>query len=383
MSGHVGGTTEVRVLGEEEFLGAGAAWDGLLAGSAADSFFLRHLWLATWWRHFGRDKELLALEVREGGTPVGLAPLCIARETAHRVLRIREVSFLGREKVTGDYLDLIPEPGRETEVIGAVLKWLLDHDDRWDVLRIADVVDGSPTLRILANAAASFGLDLAPAPGQVCPYRPLPETWDAFLAGSSANLRSNLRRREKKLRAAGAEFVENRGAAVLPALDALFELHAARWSSRGKSGNFGDPRMRAFHRDIAVALDREDRLGLWTVEAEGRAVAAIYGFMHRDRFHYYQAGFDPAWSEQGVGLAVMGFAMRRCIERGLAEFDFLRGEEDYKRRWTDRERRTHAVMVLPPTMRARAWRALDGARGTAKRLLQRMPAEAAPPAVGG
>lgn len=361
----------VREIEESELLGDAAGWDSFLAASRADSFFLRHAWLTTFWKHFGADKKLFVLEVTDGGRRIGLAPLCITRQTHHRVLSLRELGFLGREKVTGDYLDLIAEPGREAEVLGAVVDHALRRVDAWDLLRISDVPESSPTPGAFDALARERGLEPMPAQGQTCPYLPLAGSWDAFLASCSSNLRSNLRRREKKLLAMGATFVDRSTHDLPGALDALFALHGARWSTRGRTGNFVDPRVLAFHRELAPALAAEGTLGLWTVEAGSKAVAAIYGFRHRGRFLYYQAGFDPAYAEHGVGLALMGHAIRESIAAGIGEFDYLRGEEDYKRRWTDLARKTVSTMVLRPSIKAFAWRTLDSSKQVAKRVLRR------------
>jgi len=370
----------VRALDETEFLAAGARWDALLARSRADSFFLKHAWLSAWWRRFGAVKRrLCVLELELAGETVGFAPFCVSKESAHGVLPLREVGFLGREKVTGDYLDLIAAPGLEEEVLDATLGALIERRGEWDLLRLSDLPEGCATAMRLARLADARELKLTPVPGQVCPYLPLPATWDAFLASVSGNLRSNLRRREKKLAGMGARFVDRSREGTAEALASLFALHGARWSEmKGRTGNFVDERVRAFHQEMAPTLAHAGALGLWTVEVGERAVAAIYGFKHRGRFLYYQAGFDPAWAEHGVGLALMGHAIRRCIEAGLTEFDYLRGEEEYKRRWTSRSRRTLSFAVLPPGLKAFAWRALGATKDAAKRLLRReAPAVAA------
>ena len=364
----------VRELSEAEFLAAGGRWDALLAASAADSFFLTHRWLAGWWRRFGSGKDLVALEVEaDDGALLGFAPLCISRVTRQGLLPVREIGFLGREKTTGDYLDLAARPGLEAAVLAAVVDCLLGRGG-WDALAVTDVPEDSATLARVAAIGAARGLAGLPGPDQVCPYLPLPASWDDFLAGASANLRSNLKRREKKLLAMGASFVDRASdPATLPgALDALFALHGARWETKGRTGNFIDPRVRAFHHDLAPALAADGALGFWTCEIEGRPVAALYGFVHRGRFLYYQAGLDPAFAEHGAGFALMGHAIRESVARGLTEFDYLRGDEDYKRRWTDQSRRTESWIALRPGWLSVAWRALHSARAAARQLLPRL-----------
>lgn len=360
-----------RWLSEAELACAGGWWDALLARSSADSFFLRHAWLTGWWRHFGGGRELRVLVAENsGGRIAGVAPWCLTRENGLGMLPVGEIAFLGREGVTGDYLDVFAEPDQHGSVLRACLD-ALSEDSSWDLLRMSDVLDTSPTFEAVIEEARHRGLAVVPGKTQVCPHLPLPSTWDEFLGSVSGNLRSNLRRKEKKLAALGMRVEEAHGDAIGPALDTLFALHAARWGARGRSGNFLDPRLRAFHHDVAPILDRDGAVGLWTAILDGTPAAAIYGFRHGGRFLYYQAGFDPAFSEHGVGFAIMGHAIRRSIEAGLTSFDYLRGEEEYKRRWTDQARHTKTLVLARPNLRGFAWRAFASGKETAKRLLDR------------
>jgi CelD/BcsL family acetyltransferase involved in cellulose biosynthesis len=77
----------------------------------------------------------------------------------------------------------------------------------------------------------------------------------------------------------------------------------------------------------------------------GRAVASVYGLVHRGVFLYYQSGYDPEWRNRSVGLVLVGETFKDAIESGAVEYDFLRGTEPYKFDWATRQRRTVAVRV--------------------------------------
>jgi hypothetical protein len=62
--------------------------------------------------------------------------------------------------------------------------------------------------------------------------------------------------------------------------------------------------------------------------------------------YYYQAGFDPKYEEWSVGLVVMGKCIEDAISRELSEFDFLRGDEPYKKRWTKLHRDTKHITAF-------------------------------------
>ena len=63
------------------------------------------------------------------------------------------------------------------------------------------------------------------------------------------------------------------------------------------------------------------------------AVAGWYGWRVGDRFSYYQAGFDPAWSRYSVGFLLLAETVREAIAEGAAEYDLLLGDEAFKARF--------------------------------------------------
>ena len=44
----------------------------------------------------------------------------------------------------------------------------------------------------------------------------------------------------------------------------------------------------------------------------------------------YNSGFDPEHARLSPGIVLLAHVIRDAIERGVATFDFLRGEEPYK-----------------------------------------------------
>ena len=46
-------------------------------------------------------------------------------------------------------------------------------------------------------------------------------------------------------------------------------------------------------------------LRLWVLEADGKAVAAWYGFRFAQIDWYYQSGRDPDWERQSVGFVLL------------------------------------------------------------------------------
>ena len=68
-------------------------------------------------------------------------------------------------------------------------------------------------------------------------------------------------------------------------------------------------------------------------------------------------------SDYSPGLVLIGRALEEAVERGGSEFDFLRGDEPYKRRWTGLRRRTWGLLAIRPSaLRARGRARVPGGR---------------------
>ncbi len=343
-------------------------WTALLDSRPSSNIFLTWEWLFTWWRHLAEGRRLSILVIREGGELIAIAPLCIAAPAFFRARPFPSIQFLGTGSAGSDYLDLIVRPGREQ----AAEEVLADHLARlrrplhWAQLDWTQVVGGSSSTVRVGRMLSAGGWRMRFAETNVCPFIPLAgHTWESYLATLGSEHRYNFRRKWRRLNQDHAVRFEQ---AATPgecreAVDLVIKLHLLRFSKRGGSDAFHTPRLVEFHHDwSAIALDR-GWLRLYVFRVDDVPVAALYGFLYRKTFYFYQAGFDPAYGKHSVGLLIMGLAIQRAIEEGAGEYDLLHGNEDYKSHWSRQQRSIGRLELDPPGIRGWISEALlDGAR---------------------
>ncbi|MCP3143337.1 GNAT family N-acetyltransferase [Pyxidicoccus xibeiensis] len=336
---------EVTAVGSTSALaGMRAEWDALLDASDSGPFNAWE-WLYPWCRRIGTDRRPLVLTARDrNGTLVGLLPLSVEYRGVTGV-PVRRLSFLGETHVGSDYLDVVAKRGHERDVAHAFARMLHALRDEWDVLDLTDLREGSPTVDVLREVFPAG--DVRVAERYVCPYDTLSpsEPFDAFLKRTGR--RDNFLRRRKwleKQEGYRIERTEAPGELAGPLTD-FFRLHSARWAADGGSQGIKGTGVEAFHRDATQFLAERGRLRMYTMKVGGRAVASVYGILHRDSFVYFQSGYDPEWRNRSVGLVLVGETFRDAIESGLTEYDFLRGTETYKSDWVTKQRRTVSVRV--------------------------------------
>lgn len=338
-----------RIADAAGFAALRSDWDELLEASPADSFFLTWEWLFTWWQHLAGERRLALLAVRNGRQLVAVAPLAVAPPPARRPLAPAPFQLLGTGQVGSDYLDLIARSGEEQQAAAALADYLAPHRK---LIELGQLPRERSSAALLAERLRDRGWGTLERATHVCPYIELAgESWESYVAGLGSSHRANLRRRLRKLRQAfdfRFERVDSE-AALETAFEVLIALHHRRWAGRGGSDAFGGPAVVAFHRELSALALRRGWLRLYVLRLDGRPAAALYGFLYRGRFLFYQGGFDPAFADLSVGLVTMGLTIRAAIEEGAREYDMLHGAEEYKFLWANRSRRLARLELYPPT----------------------------------
>ena len=352
---------EVSRTSLAEALGLGAdAWDELVtrAGSAAP--FMSWAWHRAW-ADTASPAEVRAAEVLElrgeDGSLHALLPIRLGRARFRRV-SVRALTWAIGDAGCPDELDVPAIPEANMTAFAAALEPL-----PWQVLVLSNLVANAPHATRLLDALVARGHTAREHRLWRCPQFALPASWDAYLAGLSANRRQVLRRKERNLRRDHTVTVTDYDGDRLDAgWRHLLALHSLRWEGAG-GGAFTDPQVTRQQRLFASEMARQNRLWLTTLDLGGQPAAAWYGFTSDTTVYFYQGGRDPRLEHDSVGLVLMGLMIRRAIERGYRTFNFLRGDDPYKRQWTSSSLTTHETVVFRSGWGGLSLRLLDSLAG--------------------
>jgi CelD/BcsL family acetyltransferase involved in cellulose biosynthesis len=336
-----------------------AAWRRLAEGRA--NAFVTPEWVRAWLAEYGDGaKPAIAVAREDDGSLRGVLPMVRVRAAGAGVLRFAGYN-LG---------DVFHPACAEADDVGVATECLeaLAAGPGFDGVLLDHVPAGVgwPAASAVASGLA-FG---RPYRGDVLPWVDLAgASWEDYLASRSRNLRSQVRRKTKALeRDHGAVFRLATAETLAEDLAALVELHERRWRGRGGSGALG-ARPRRFHERFAAAALANGWLRLWVLELRGEPAAALYGWRLGERYAYYQAGFDPGFERESIGLVLLAHTIRVAADEGAPVYDLLRGGEAYKSRFADAERRVHSVALAPRVSRARVALGAESALWHASRRL--------------
>jgi CelD/BcsL family acetyltransferase involved in cellulose biosynthesis len=305
------------IVRREELTALQAEWSQLLTQHPEPFPFLHPTWQRVWLEEFLGGRELVLLAVRDGESLVGVAPLI--REDGR-------LSLVGHYSIC-DYMDFVVAPGREDEFFVALLEAL--EQEAWTELELRGLVEGTPTLAELLPLAEAAGLTVEREEEAVAPRVDLTATWDEYLASLSKKNRHELRRKLRRISAAGElELLAYTEPEDIEAHLPVF-LRLMMESRRDKATFLSEQMGRFFHR-MAGAMAREGLVRLYELQLDTKPVASLFCFDQAGNRFLYNSGYDPEYAPLSVGLASKALCLREAIESACRRVDFMRGHEPYK-----------------------------------------------------
>jgi CelD/BcsL family acetyltransferase involved in cellulose biosynthesis len=293
------------------------AWKELAQNSPAATPFQTWEWHTSWWKQYKKARKPYIVTIHEGEDLVGLMPLMISGGP-WRTLRAMATG-------ASDYLHPLSRTGYEQEVA----QELKQHISEMEGIDVVDLHQIRETFPLAQGKDEARTLDQA-----TCLVLDLPNTFDAYLATLNKSLRYDVRKLDKELFKSGRASIEEITEDNLTrGMDTFFHTHKQRWRKRGLPGAFVGSKRESFHRDWSLQAIRNGWLWLSVLHYDGQPVGTIYAMKMGQTCFYFQAGMDPAASSISPGSLLVGYTIRKAIQEGLTTFDFLRGDEPYKRRW--------------------------------------------------
>lgn len=292
-------------------------WKGLWCRENGDPF-LHPAWHSAFVE--GRQPAVspLLIGVRLAGELIGLLPM---RRDSDGVLR-----FLTAPN--SDYEDALVSAEHGDQAISC----LADHlvGERFDLTEV-------PENSRLAEALRARGI--AARPSTPCPgIRLTPDSM------KDVTQRKSLVRHARKLSRRGPVTLE----AVAPgeveaALTAMIDQHIARRLVAGDDSLFLDSANRDFYRRIFNHSDFPQFGRFHALKAGTHVAGYHFGLTNGSTFIWYKPTFDLNLQAEGPGEVLLKTLIEEAYSKGATYFDFSRGNEAFKQRFANEQRRNQRL----------------------------------------
>lgn len=304
-------------------------WNTLLKKSVTHVPFLRYEFLRQWWNTCGGGEwekgDLMIITARDGEKLVGIAPLFYRLCADEKPV----LMLIGSYEIL-DYLDFLVMPEYQDLFISGLFSFLTTSEvSEWQALDLYNILDYSSTLKAIGKAASAVGWKIEQTQLQKAPYIPLPGDWEHYLAGIDKKQRHEIRRKMRRL--AESEH-PNRWYIVDDPneLNDAIESFLLLMEQDDEKKAFLTPAMRNQMQATMLCAFDAGFLHLAFLEIDGIKVAGYFSFHYLNRLWVYNSGLNRDYNEFSPGWVLLGHLLQWANEDKLDEFDFLRGDENYK-----------------------------------------------------
>ena len=314
-------------------------------------------WLRAWYRAFQRSWSInTPIVYDENGRVLAILPLVRQR---------KQLAFIGHG--CADYNDLIAEPSRAGESLGALLDLLLRDPNPWDECLLEHLSEESLLYALLPNLTGRFARRLVRIDSIACPAILLKPDRSEVL--SKAINKDSLRRHRRLLERRGTlvfRHIEQRED-IERHLPEFIRQHVRRRALVGDRSLFLDGDMNTFFRGLVAELDPKNTLRFSVLSLGDRPIAYHLGFQCARKYVWYKPTFDLAFWDESPGEVLFQSLLGHLQETNILELDFTIGDEAFKSRFANIVRSNHTVALHRSELAAAARRTTIALRGSVHR----------------
>jgi CelD/BcsL family acetyltransferase involved in cellulose biosynthesis len=302
-------------------------WSALVAASPDGSFFDTPEWLRSWIAAFWSPRPIAFQFVRAATSLIGLAPLLPddgPDAWCRHTLTLPRHSHVPRAEV-------VAAPGARRDVLDALLAHARARTPSMPLV-LAGIDRESPTRAEVEPLMASRRQTTAVWDEPRIPWVRIAGDWDGYLRSRSSHLRTELRRKRRRLERSGAVTVKVAGEPHErdAALADVMRVERASWKHEQGTSIETEPGAATFYSTLAERASANGWLRIFLLYLDDVPIAHLFGIVYKNTYLALKTSYDQSRRDLSPGVVLIEHALHDAFDRGLAAFDLLGVEARWK-----------------------------------------------------
>jgi len=289
-------------------------------------------WLHSWWCSyldwpdvFPGSMDLLVVVIEDNDAEsFGIAPLMVEANGECRTIR-----FLGEG--VSDFADFLVK-GDRREFFRGLLS-ILEKEFSGAQVDLQQFPKNSRNYAPFLAALSEKEYAVRESVIEKCPFLSINGDWNAYYASVSKKHRYDASRCSRRLSEQGELVFRRFDLVEENKLELFSSINIQRQHSLNRLSLYENPFKNGFLRRVTKDLNNIGMMDAAALFLSDRMITYVYGFLYRNTHYYWNISFLPEYARYSPGKILLQNLIADSFERGYKEFDFMRGDEDYKFIW--------------------------------------------------
>ncbi len=311
-------------------------WNSLLELSPSPKFQYDFQYMLAWSKYLREDWKPFLLLVKENNKVKGIFPLMYKDEKRRGIVPYRRIRFLGYTFT--DFSVILADEKDLAKVTIAALKWLFFGKLRWELLILDDLVEGNPVIKALQTWFNKNTKTYNEHKGKYY-FINLEKPWEEiWLESSRKFVRRNINLAQNRLNKEGNswEVTINPNFNTEKLIETASLIHIKRQNELKRPSFYSDPKTKEFIKTIINENRKIEKFHSYWLKFKENYIAYDFYFEQDNILYSWNGAFHPDYAKFYPSRLLLFKTLQDCYynKKNIKEFNFMRGESDYKSKWT-------------------------------------------------
>ncbi len=326
-------------------------WSEFFEKTKSKNPFLTFEWMYTWWESFKDNKSRLnILLFYKKKELIGIVPLFYKKKLG----LFREFFFIGTGR--SDLLNILYAEKDFELVFDYFISYLRKTLKGFDIIDLQDLCLNLNEIKYLMKKCRNLKLNPIYRVQDCCPIIKTGNlTWTNYL--EKKNIKKKIIQEERRLKKKGDVHVETiKSFNISKSFDTnIFQvasdIERKSWKFVNGSERINtSKKSRMFFKNMLQRFSSKGMVEfrVYCLDKLPRAYSILFNLGKKT--FYYNTAFDNALLPLGPGALLLINNVRESFNNGFEEFNFLRGHEDYKNKWTTETQSLYELVITKSQM---------------------------------
>lgn len=297
-------------------------------------------WYKAWYASRQVKPKLMILIACNGSKAVAIIPLVKQYTKFKGILPWSRISFLGEPE--GDWYEpYISEIALSEN--GSLVAEILKIKSSETILH--NIPSESSFLSILKNSSLARFIK----PHGKCFYVDTTQAWDDYYQTTSKQyIQQDLRRIKRRLDESKiqVDFIESRFEDITKDMEIMKALHTESQSAQGRTSMFETKEGMDFINSLIHYFAPSNKIRLFFLLFNEQPVSFALNLYFKRKLYYWIIGFKQPFKKYSPSKLLLQAILKQCFKEDTQEFSFMRGDSEYKRKWSSEYRMNYQFKYL-------------------------------------